>query len=239
MTIPLIIGKNSNGENQLIDLSETALLMVSFSDEMQLKDVFKPACLADHPYKNINYLFSNSRRLQSWDINSDIGCVYLRDDPDSGNIKSRQALLKIVIDEIRRRTKLLWHKKIATFKRYHELNTWNEEKLPYQFLLLDDIWDIVRSKPKSLALNLVRIILDGPAVGIHTIFASEISYHNLLQQLVYSHPVITKALQKKYGVPEPKHLRMLGSELIFTTENFIYYRAKDEIDMMRLFKMPD
>lgn len=122
MTIPLIIGKNSNDENQLIDLSETALLMVSFSDEMQLKDVFKAACLADHPYKNINYLFSSSRRLKSWDINCDIGCVYLRDDPDSGNIKSRQALLKIVIDEIIRRTKMLRQKKIATFKRYHDLN---------------------------------------------------------------------------------------------------------------------
>ncbi len=105
--------------------------------------------------------------------------------------------------------------------------------------MMDDIWDIVRSKPKNLAQNLVRIILDEPAVGIHTIFASEISYHNLLQQLVYSHPVITKALQKRYGVPEPKHLRILGSELIFTSENFIFYRAMREIDMLILYKMPD
>ncbi len=64
-------------------------------------------------------------------------------------------------------------------------------------------------------------ILYGPSVGLHTIFESAISYRNLLQQLVQVYPILTLELQKKYGLPEPKQIRQLGHELIFTPDELI------------------
>jgi hypothetical protein len=68
----------------------------------------------------------------------------------------------------------------------------------------------------------MRIILYGSDVGIHTIFTSKLSYRNLLEQLININPSITKELQKKYGVPEPKRINSIGHELLFTAD-------KDEI----------
>ena len=67
-------------------------------------------------------------------------------------------------------------------------------------------------------------MLFGPAVGIHTIFASGISYRNLLQQLININPAITDMLQEKYGVPEPKQISVMGKELIYTSDDLIFYR---------------
>ena len=186
MIIPFKVGRNSNGEDQFIDLSEIPLLMISFSDETLLSLLFQNIRGIDYPYKGGNYIATNTRRLKHWgEIKTD-DFIYLRDEPEQGNISSRKNLLKIVTDEISRRQQII--KKVKDFKRYHSLNLWNNERLTYQFLLIDDIWDIIVAKNKDIGLQLIRILLYGPAVGMHTIFASGISYRNLLSQLVISTP---------------------------------------------------
>jgi hypothetical protein len=87
-----------------------------------------------------------------------------------------------------------------------------------------------------LGIDLIRVMLYGPAVGIHTIIASGISYRNLLQQLVNTHPMIKEELQKKYGDPEPKQLNMIGHELIFTSDDLIFYKEPGQMEHLRLFK---
>ena len=235
MIVPFIIGKTSNGHNQSIDLAETPLLMLSFCNEQQLKIVIQQLCIAGNDYEHIFYFATNSKRLEQWEINKEDVYVFLKDDPIAGSILSRKKLLDKIITEIGRRKRILGKKKIASFKRYHELNLWNEEKLSYNFFVVDDVWDLVVSKPRSLGLDLITIMLNGPEVGINTIIGSEISQHNLLTQLVNLNPKITTALQEKYGIPEPKRLGMLGAELTFTTEDFIYFRSANSIEFMRLF----
>ncbi len=235
MIIPFIIGKASNGNNQLIDLAVAPLLMLSYCNENQLRIFIQQLNIAVKDYKAVFYFATNSKRLEQWDINKEDVHVFLKDDPIAGNIMSRKKLLDKIITEIRRRKRILGKKKITSFKRYHELNLWNEVKLSYNFFVVDDVWDMVISKPKSLGLDLMNIMLNGPAVGINTIIGSEMSQHNLLAQLVNLNPKITTALQEKYGIPEPKRLGMLGAELTFTTEDFIYFRSADSIEFLRLF----
>jgi len=86
-------------------------------------------------------------------------------------------------------------------------------------------------------LNLINIFINGPTYGIHTVFASGVSYRNLLEQLVKLNPKISLELQKRYGVPEPKTINLLGSELIFTSEELIFYRPYATMAMERLFKI--
>lgn len=228
----ILIGNTSSGDAHHIDLMDIPLLMISYCDEAQLSKVFSQF----GSFGNQNYLISHSRKIEQFGLDKDAFLSFIKDEPESGAFKSRMDLTNEVLNEIILRQKLLKSKKIEDFKRYHALNTWNEIKLDYRFLIIDDIWDIISSKPKKLSLNLMMAMLYGPAVGVHTIFASNMSYRNLLQQLVSIHPVLTLELKKKYGTPEPKQLAALGHELIYSTEDFIYYKKGTVMDMERYFK---
>jgi len=235
MLIPLIIGKNSNGENQRIDLSNTPLLMISYCEEEQLKNIFSQLHSLTYPFKQNDYCISSKRKFDEWKLNIHNIFTFYKDEPEEGNVKTRVKLLKLLNDEISKRERILKKKKIPDFKRYYSLNTWQIEKFAFQFFIIDDVWDLIISKPKSLGLSLMRVILYGPEVGIHTIITSSLSYRNLLQQIVNINPVITKDLQKKYGIPEPKRINNLGSELIFTAENLVFYKQAGSMDMDRMY----
>ena len=159
----------------------------------------------------------------------------MRDEPEY-DIVSRSELINQLLEEIISRQKLMKQKKITDFERYISLNTWNDIKLDYLFLFIDDIWDIIVSKPKKLALNFMMILLYGQKVGVHVVAASAISYRNLLQQLVSIYPILTIELKKKYGIPEPIKLSELGHELIFSSEDFVYYKKGSVADMIKYYK---
>jgi len=124
-----------------------------------------------------------------------------------------------------------------SFERYHSLNLWNTVKLPYQFLLIDDIWNLVKAKPESLAISLFRIILNGPAVGIHTIMGSNISYRNLLQHLISLNPPIRKMLQEKYGIPEPTQISAIAQELILTPDKLVFYKKTGVANLEKYYPL--
>ncbi len=235
MQIPLIIGRNSNGEYQQIDLAEIPLLMISYCEDAQLRNIFKALQTISYPFQSNNYYIASLRKCIQWEINIENAYLHYKDEPDNGNIPNKQKLLKLLNDEIFRRERILKKKKISDFKKYATLNTWNKDKLTYQFIIVDDIWDIIVSKPKSLGLSLMRIILYGPQVGIHTIFTGKISFRNLLEQLININPIISKELQKKFGIPEPKRINNLGNELILTAENLVFYKKAGLMEMDKLY----
>ena len=228
----IIIGKDSIGSDHLINLNSIPLLMISYCEESQLDKIYGQFSAFD----DNNFMITNTRHFDNWSLDKSKYKVYFKDEPENGTVISRFDLLQIVLDEIVIRQKILKAKRTISFSRYESLNTWNEVKLEYCFLVIDDIWDIITAKPKKLGLNLIMAMLYGPAVGIHTIFASAISYRNLLQQLVSIHPILTIELKKKYGVPEPKQLSTLGHELIFTPEDFVYYKKGSIGDMEKFYK---
>lgn len=236
MTIPLSIGKNSIGEEQFINLIEVPFLMISYSNEQQLTKIFKQVCSIEYDFRDKNYVITNSKRLTAWNCSLAENFVFLKDEPEMGKSHSRNELLNQVVIEINQRKKILKGKKIKLFNKYQELNRWNKKKLTYQILLIDDIWDIVKSKPISISYTLIWIFLYGPEVGVHSIIASGISYRNLLQQLIVLNPKIRKELQNKYGIPEPAQIGMLGEEIIITPDDLVYHKKKSMADMVRYFK---
>jgi hypothetical protein len=114
---------------------------------------------------------------------------------------------------------------------------WNTVKLPYKLLLIDDIWNLVKAKPASLSIQLFRIILNGPAVGVHTIIGSNISYRNLLQHLIELNPAIRKMLQEKYGIPEPTQISTIAQELILTPDNLVFYKKSSMMDLEKFYPL--
>lgn len=234
MTTQLLIGKNSDGEDQYIELTKVPVLIISYCEEEQLKSIFSQFNLFD--FVNKNYLIANTRFFKDWGLKKDHFHLFMRDDPKI-EFQTRIDLIDHLLEEIVNRQKIMKKKKIIDFERYVSLNTWNDIKLGHQFLIVDDVWDIIVSKPVKLGLNFMMIILYGPIVGIHTIFASVISYRNILEQMISQHPILTIELRKKYGFPEPKKISELGQELIFTPEGFVYYKKSDISDLLKFYKL--
>jgi hypothetical protein len=232
LKIPLLIGKNSSAEQVAIDLSLVPLLMISYFHENQLTNL-----LSQFTKSKKNYFATNSRRLKHWEVPIENNYIFLRDTPEIGNVASRSKIVKLVLNEIEKRNKVLQVNKIDSFTKYHALNTWNKVKLDYQFIIIDDVWDLVTAKPQRIAINYMMIILYGPSVGIHTVFTSGLSYRNLLQQLVLDHPEITEELKKKYGNPPPQDINNLGHELILTADDLVYYKKTSIMEMEKFFKL--
>ena len=232
MKIPLLIGKNSSAEQVAIDLSLIPLLMISYFHEIQLTNL-----LSQFTKSKKNYFATNSRRLNNWEVPIENNYIFLRDTPEIGNVASRSKIVKLVLNEIEKRNKVLQKNKIDSFIKYNALNTWNKVKLDYQFFIIDDVWDLVTAKPQRIAMNFMMIILYGPSVGIHTVFTSGLSYRNLLQQLVLDHPEITEELKKKYGNPPPQDINNLGHELILTADDLVYYKKASIMEMQKLYKL--
>ena len=232
MKIPLLIGKNSSAEQVAIDLSLVPLLMISYFHENQLTNL-----LSQFTKSKKNYFVTNSRRLNNWEVPIENNYIFLHDTPEIGNVASRSKIVKLVLNEIEKRNKVLQKNKIDSFIKYYALNTWNKVKLDYQFIIIDDVWDLVTAKPQRIAINFMMIILYGPSVGIHTVFTSGLSYRNLLQQLVLDHPEITEELKKKYGNPPPQDINNLGHELILTADDLVYYKKASIMEMEKLYKL--
>ncbi len=234
MSISLLIGKNSQGEIQFIELKNIPILMISYCNEEQRSFIFQQFGKGVSVHKH--YIITNSRFFKKWELDKNRFYHFLRDEPEI-EFETRNDIINHVLEEIIKRQKIMKRKGVTAFTRYVELNTWNEIKLDYLYLFLDDVWDLIVSKPKKLALNFMMILLYGPNVGIHVVFASAISYRNLLQQLVNVYPILTIELKKKYGIPEPKKISDLGHELIFTPEEFVYYNKGNILEMVKYYKV--
>jgi hypothetical protein len=236
LIFPLTIGLNSNNEPQQINLALVPLLMVSYSHSRELHPYFSQILSMEDPIikAGSQFLIANSRHLPSED--SPHKC-FLTDNPEKGTHISRQALLNNVLKEMKLRNKIMRQKKITSFKKYYALNLWNTIKLKYSFLLIDDIWNLVSAKPQSLSISLIRIILNGPSVGIHTILGSNISYRNLLQQLIELNPAIEKMLQEKYGIPAPTQISSIAQELIISPDKLIFYKKSSVLDMQKYYPL--
>ena len=234
MNANLLIGKNSDGKDQYIDLTKVPVLIISYCEDEQLRYIFSQFDSFD--FVNKNYLIANTRFLNDWGFHKEHFHLFMRDDPKI-EFETRIDLIDHIIKEIVNRQKIMKKKKVVDFERYVSLNTWNDIKLGHQFLIVDDVWDIIVSKPLKLGLNFMMIILYGPLVGIHTIFASGISYRNILEQLINKHPILTIELRKKYGFPEPRKISELGQELIFTPDGLVYYKKSAISDLMKNYKL--
>jgi len=227
LKLPFAIGLNSSNEPQYIDLAQVPLLMVSYSFANELQRYFSQ--LSDS-----YFLITNSRHLPT---NPNGWAYFLTDEPESGTHTTRAKLLNAVLREMQFRQRIMKQKRITNFEKYHTLNLWNTVKLPYKLLLIDDIWNLVKAKPASLSIQLFRIILNGPAVGIHTIIGSNISYRNLLQHLIELNPAIRKMLQEKYGIPEPTQISSIAQELILTPDHLVFYKKSSMGDLEKFYPL--
>ena len=104
-------------------------------------------------------------------------------------------------------------------------------------MVVDNIWDIITSKQKQLALDLMLIIIYGASAGYRIIIGSTLSYRNLLEQVIAMHPVLIKELETQFKSPIPKRIDEICDELIFTAEQFIYHKRVGNINLDKYYQL--
>ena len=112
----LLIGKDSAGKNQFIDLSEVPVLIVSFCDENQLTSIFSQFGVFESSTRH--YLITNTRYFNIWKFDKERFRVFMRDEPEF-DIISRNDLINQIVDEIIRRQKIMKQKKTTDFRMYN------------------------------------------------------------------------------------------------------------------------
>ena len=218
MKILVVIGKNSSGEDKFIDLDQIHVLFVSYLHGKQLYEIIQQVT----GYENSTYFISQncSKELQ---LEKDKCSLYIKDEPTLGNLYSRKEIFKQILKEIKRKRSSAAKKK--TFSPQ------------IRFLIVDNIWDIITSKQKQLALDLMLIIIYGTSIGYRIIIGSTLSYRNLLEQVIAMHPVLIKELENQFKSPIPKRIDEICDELIFTAEEFVYHKQVNSISLEKYYQL--
>ena len=218
MKIPVVIGKNSSGEDKFIDLDQIHVLFVSYLHGKQLHEVIHQVT----SFENNTYFISQNcaRELQ---LNKDMCSLYIKDEPSLGNMYNRKEVLKHILKEIKQKRSSAAKRKTFPPK--------------IRFLIVDNIWDIIISKQKQLALDLMLIIIYGASIGYRIIIGSTLSYRNLLEQVIAMHPVLIKELENQFKSPIPKRIDEICDELIFTAEEFVYHKRVNSISLDKYYQL--
>ena len=218
MKIPVVIGKNSSGEDKFIDLDQIHVLFVSYLHGKQLYEIIQQVT----GYEKNTYFISQNcvKELQ---LNKDKCSLYIKDEPTLGNMYNRKEVLKHILKEIKRKRSSAAKKKTSSPQ--------------IRFLIVDNIWDIITSKQKQLALDLMLIIIYGASIGYRIIIGSTLSYRNLLEQVIAMHPVLIKELENQFKSPIPKRIDEICDELIFTAEEFVYHKRVNSISLDKYYQL--
>lgn len=218
MKIPVVIGKNSAGEDRHIDLDAIRVLFISYLEEQQLFNIIHQV----GSFVNSTY-FVSRHCLKDLQLDKECYRIYIKDEPTLGNIYSRREIFKEILNEIKRKRNNSKKKK--------------EQIVTVRFLIIDNIWDIITSKQKQLALDLMLVIIYGATVGYRIIIGSTFSYRNLLEQVITMHPVLIKELENQFKSPIPMRIDEICDELIFTAEEFVYHKRVNSISLDKYYQL--
>lgn len=217
------IGKQSNGTDYHINLLGGSHVFISYSEGYQLNDFIKRLLqLRIESNKTIFQLFiaTTKRRMQEIEVHDFSAFYFFRDEPLEGFVQSKAHFILHLNKEINKRQKLP-----------------EKNNLPPVIVIIDDVWDIIRSTRKSTGLNFLHLLLAGPSVGLFCIIASFLSYRNLFTQLLAIHPQILIDLKKqRLFSDELTSITALGTEIIFTPEDFVYLKKQNSMELEKLYK---
>jgi hypothetical protein len=218
MNTPVTIGKNSSGEDKRIDLHQSGVLFISYISDAQFYSIVNQIGTSDN-----NMYILTQKGVDLCRIEIEKHRVYIKDDPLKGNILSQRVLFKEILKDIKK-------KKQKTVKQ-------KKNSVGLQFLVIDNIWDVLISKKKNLALELMLIIIHGPSAGYHTIIGSSLSYRNLLEQVIAMHPMLIKEIESQFDAPVPKRIDEICDELIYTPDDLVYYKKANSFVLDKYYKI--
>lgn len=233
MRVELKIGRESNGDDFVIDLYAESNLFISYIEEGQLYHSFKnilnqfEASLSPENTR-ISYALSDktARNILKGIPEQFYFAKFIRNEYRSGHIGTKPLFWSVLLKEYKRRSQ-----QSKSAAGGHAVSQ------PTLLIFIDDIFDMVLSQTKKEGLSFLEIAFYGAHVGIHFVAASSSTYRNLLLQLIQLNPEMSQKLSKNNSNTLPKTTNPLGCELILSGEGLIFYREKLRQDMKILYPL--
>lgn len=218
--LKLPIGRNSNGDIVVLDVFQSQNIFISYSEAEQLDNVIKFFILNENQLKL--YLAVNSRYTSYFKdrarFKEDHG-FYFFDNPYRSSIKSKKSFINTIYQDYKKRT-----------------NT-TSKIFPKMIVMVDNIWNLIQSISKSTGTKFLDLLFNAHQHGIHFVMASPTSYHNLFYQIVQPGPVHQKMMLNA-GINIPySGVSKVGAEIIYNTEDFVFLKPYNSMDMNRLYKL--
>ena len=225
--IPLVIGKQSSGEEFIIDLERLPHLFISHSNDKQLQNIFIQ--LIGNIVQNeieLHLSLSLSRRMTLLikplvPIES-LFMEFNHNDFEDGKINSINEFVSSLIIEKKNRATLIKKSKIPM------------AMFPAMIIFIDNIFEIIMVQQKKTALSFIELLLTGAPVKMYFIMGSSGIYRPLLDQLINVSPVLKKKLKKSFQ--EQLITQPLGAELVINPDGLLFFRERNEKIYTRLYQ---
>ena len=225
--IPLVIGKQSSGEEFIIDLERLPHLFISHSNDKQLQNIFIQ--LIGNIVQNeieLHLSLSLSRRMTLLikplvPIES-LFMEFNHNDFEDGKINSIDEFVSSLIIEKKNRATLIKKSKIPM------------AMFPAIIIFIDNIFEIIMAQQKKTALSFIELLLTGAPVKMYFIMGSSGIYRPLLDQLINVSPVLKKKLKKSFQ--EQLITQPLGAELVINPDGLLFFRERNEKIYTRLYQ---
>ena len=225
--IPLVIGRQSTGEETIIDLRELPNLFISYSNDDQLPLLYtsfiQQILLLDIP---VAFSFSLSSRLaehiQPLVADKSILIQFMHATHEAGKINTIVEFVEALSLEGKRR------------KALSKMHSPTSKPTPL-VVFIDDIFEVLMLPHKKTPLLFIELLITGAMQHIYFILGSTGIYRNLLNQIIHVNPSLQRKLKKPVQVLS--YNQPLGAELVMNPDGLLFYRERDEKIHKRLYPM--
>ena len=224
--ISLTIGRQSSGEECIVNLSDLPNLFISYSNEVQLPEIFSSlikTISTSHP--DLQFALSFGSRLttllQPLVEKETLLLQFTHADYDPAKIKTMEEFIGALMLEFKRRKILVKNLKRSTLS------------YPSLVVFIEDIFGVIMSPQKKTSLSFIELLITGATVSIYFILGSAGIYRNILSQLINVTPALQQKLKKSvqaYNINQP-----MGAELVMNPDGLLFYREKNEKIYRRLY----
>ena len=225
--IPLVIGRQSSGEEFIVALEVLPHLFISHSNDEQLQNIFIQFIgNLIHSKIDLYLSFSLSRRMTLLikplvPIES-LFMEFSHNNFEHGKINSIDEFVSSLIIEKKNRASLIKKSSIQI------------AMFPPMIILIDNIFEIIMGQQKKTALCFIELLMTAASIKMFFILGSAGIYRPLLDQLITVSPSLKKKLKKSFQdqlITQP-----LGAELVINPDGLLFYRERNEKIYTRLYQ---
>jgi len=167
--LPVILGKDIYGKDQIVDLTETPHLLIAgrtgSGKSVCINSIISSLILLKSP-EDLNLILIDPKRVE---LSLYEGLPHnLCEVIISPELASKA--LKWLIIEMENRYQLLSERQCRDIKSYNKIS---EKKMPYLVLIIDEFYSLMQIAQKNIEDSLIRLSSMSRAVGIHLIFATQ------------------------------------------------------------------
>ena len=160
---------------------------------------------------SVAFSSSLSKQLKTFTATSNIYLEFNHSKEETSPIKNIDEFVRNLFAEMKNRTTLLKKKRLVV--------------LPSMVVLMDDIFEVLRSHNRKTTNAFIQLLRKSSLVGIYFVIGSSGIYRNLLQQIINTIPTKVDTDKTFHTV---KSSAVLGAELVMSFDGLIFFKEKSK-----------